>query len=128
MGTPSKWDFFTVEELTCHCGCGQMLMDDWFMQDLVALRRASGIRMPVSSGYRCPAHNALVSKTGDDGPHTTGKAVDIRIAGTDMAELVKLAINAGFLGVGQKQHGLWAGRYIHLDKCDRGKLTMWTYP
>ncbi|MEO5330361.1 MAG: D-Ala-D-Ala carboxypeptidase family metallohydrolase, partial [Magnetococcus sp. THC-1_WYH] len=53
------------------------------MDRLENLRREFNRPMPVSSGYRCPMHNARVSKTGFSGPHTTGQAVDIVISGED---------------------------------------------
>ena len=31
------------------------------------------------SGYRCSEHNSSVSSTGANGPHTTGKALDIAV-------------------------------------------------
>lgn len=126
--TPSRWTYFSTEELTCHCGCGQMLMDGEFMLKLVALRDLVGVPMPISSGYRCPSHNAAVSHTGDDGPHTTGKAVDIQIARDRATSLVRAALDVGFHGVGIKQHGPDSGRIVHLDMVDRPGQILWTYP
>jgi uncharacterized protein YcbK (DUF882 family) len=31
----------------------------------------------ITSAFRCSEHNSNVSKTGPNGPHTTGKAIDI---------------------------------------------------
>jgi zinc D-Ala-D-Ala carboxypeptidase len=125
--TPSRWTYFTVEELTCRCGCGQMLMDHEFMLKLVALRDLIGFPMPITSAYRCPAHNARVSSTGDDGPHTTGKAVDIAASYQNAQQIVTQALWMGFLGVGIKQHGPVSGRMVHLDMVP-GPKRLWTYP
>ena len=123
------WDHFTQEELTCHCGCGQSLMDHFFMQELVALRKQVGFALPVSSAYRCPAYNSKVSKknTGLDGPHTKGAAVDIVISHTLATMLVIAALNRGFLGVGIRQHGPFRERIVHLDLCERPSQIIWTY-
>lgn len=125
--TPSRWTYFTVEELTCHCGCGQMKMDGEFMLKMVALRDLLGFPLQISSGYRCPAHNAAVSTTGDGGPHTTGKAVDIVIAYQNAIQVVDVAGGMGFLGRGIKQHGPVSGRLVHLDMVP-GPKRLWTYP
>ena len=78
----SLYEDFSQAEFACHC-CGACEMQPEFMGALQALRDALGFAMPVSSGYRCPAHNCAVSSTGEDGPHTTGLAADIAIAGAD---------------------------------------------
>lgn len=126
--TPSRWTYFTVEELTCHCGCGQMKMDGEFMLKLVALRDMVGFPLPISSGYRCPLHNASVSSTGDGGPHTTGKAVDVLIGRVRATSLIRAALEMNFRGVGVKQHGPDGGRIVHLDMVSRPDQILWTYP
>ncbi len=125
--TPSRWTYFSVEELTCRCGCGQMKMDGDFMLKLVALRDLVGFSMPITSAYRCPAHNAKVSSTGFTGPHTTGKAVDVLINRGRARELIKQALWMDFAGVGAKQHGGDSGRIVHLDMVP-GAERLWTYP
>ena len=125
--TPSRWTYFTVEELTCHCGCGQMKMDGDFMLKLVALRDLLGFSLPISSGYRCPAHNAAVSSTGDAGPHTTGKAADIVASYQKARQIVDMAGKMGFLGIGIRQHGPVSNRIVHLDMVP-GPERIWTYP
>lgn len=125
--TPSRYTYFTVEELTCRCGCGQMKMDHEFMLKLVALRDLLGFALPINSAYRCPAHNQKVSTTGGDGPHTTGMAVDIRASYQTARQIFNTAAQMGFLGIGLKQHGPIAGRMIHLDMVP-GPERIWTYP
>lgn len=109
-----RWPNFTPEELRCR-GTGELAMDDEFMDRLQALRETLGFALPVSSGYRTPEYNARASGTGLHGPHTTGHAVDIVISGPRVVRLVSVALRLGFTGVGVKQSGDHAGRFIHLD-------------
>lgn len=114
----SDWRYFSYETdrmLTCPC-CGERGMDADFMLDLDSLRAMLGFPLGISSGYRCPAYNASISSTGDDGPHTTGKAVDIPISGQKALDLVATARKMGFTGIGVKQNGPHNKRFIHLDK------------
>ena len=129
MKTPSGWQYFSMEELTCHCGCGRMEMKDDFMRKLVALRDDLQVPLYVTSGYRCKKWNTHVSTTGDTGPHTTGRAVDIRIAGADAYKLVRHALMHEFTGIGLKQRGPWSDRFIHLDDLviPGGRPRVWTY-
>ncbi len=83
--------------------------------------------MPVTSAYRCPAHNAAVSTTGANGPHTTGHAVDVAMAGEDTFLLMAMATALGFTGVGIKQHGPWCDRFIHIDLLPVNRPRVWSY-
>lgn len=91
-----------------------MEMDPEFMRHIVALRRQLGFPLPVTSAYRCPEHNQRVSSTGPDGPHTTGRAIDIAVQGRDALRLLEAALTTHyFTGIGIHQRG--DGRFIHLD-------------
>ena len=46
-----RYRHFTDDELACEC-CGVADMDDGFMRMLGRLRRALGVPLPVTSGYR----------------------------------------------------------------------------
>ena len=102
-----------------------------FMEKLETLRAAYGKPMPISSGYRCPSHNSVVSKTGATGPHTTGESVDIKVFGEDAHRLLSLAYAHGFAGIGISQKGNMASRYIHLDDIQNGPTSprprTWSY-
>ncbi|WP_085442553.1 D-Ala-D-Ala carboxypeptidase family metallohydrolase [Magnetofaba australis] len=128
----TPWLHFTNAELTCHCGCGRMEMDVGFMAMLEDLRIAFGKPLPVTSGYRCPEHNAAISVTGLNGPHASGAAVDVLVSGQDAYDLIALAKAAGMTGVGIKQHGSHHTRFIHLDALPRAtnqpRPTIWSYP
>ena len=105
-------------------------MQDGFMLKLVALRERVGFPMPVTSGYRSPEDNAAISTTGADGPHTTGRAVDVSISGENAYKLIAAALSAGFSGIGIKQHGPTNGRYVHLDDLtspEYPRPRIWTY-
>jgi len=123
--THSPWQYFTMQELTCKCGCDDMKMDFEFMSTLVHMRRSLGIPFHVTSAYRCPEHNAKVSSTGLTGPHTTGKAIDIAISHQNAFRLVKLALESGMTGIGVSQKG--TNRFIHLDMLAEPRPRIWSY-
>jgi len=128
---PWRWPHFTPDELRCRCGCGRVDMAPDFLDRLEQLRVAFGRPLSVCSGFRCPAHNAnpLVSHSGDRGPHTTGRAVDIRIGRGDAYALNALAPALGFTGIGFAQKG--DARFIHLDDLPdapgQPRPTVWSY-
>lgn len=110
--------YFTEDEFRCQgedCCGGQALMDEHFVGMLDALRYEFGRPLRVNSGYRCPLHNSRVSSTGEDGPHTTGKAVDLGVSGQDADKVLGLAYLMGFQGKGVNQKGGHSSRFIHLD-------------
>lgn len=121
---------FSLAEFGCrHCGLAQM--HDGFLARLDGLRDLLGAPLGVTSGYRCPAHNQAVSSSGPNGPHTTGRAADLRVHGGAALRLVALAEQLGFTGVGIHQHGPQAERYVHLDDlpagADRPRPWLWSY-
>ena len=124
----SEYQYFRNEELQCHgdnCCGGQASMDPSFMKSIVALRKDVGFPFPVTSAYRCPLHNSKVSSTGENGPHTTGMAMDIAVSREQAAELLEAAILSGnFTGVGINQKG--NHRFIHLDSIP-GMKRIWSY-
>lgn len=106
-------------------------MDRAFLEKLDDLRDAWGKPMIISSGYRCPKHNQLVSTTGPNGPHTTGHAADIVIErGAAIALLSLILDTGGFTGIGLNQKGPASGRFIHLDDLTEPphpRPNIWTY-
>lgn len=104
------YDHFPAHELICKCGnCDGGEMDDAFMADLISVREEIDVPFIVNSAYRCPEYNASVSSTGLDGPHTTGKAIDIR-AGSRL----KFQIMDAFMKRGYSRIGI-AKTFIHID-------------
>ena len=87
--------------------------------------------MRVTSGYRTPEHNRRVSRTGYEGPHTTGRAVDVAAFGERALRIVRIALAHGFTGIGLKQNGPHHLRFVHLDDLAGDHRTprprIWTY-
>lgn len=132
---PPWWDeikHFTHDELKCSC-CGGNAMQHGFMLTLDNLREYCGFPFIITSGYRCPAHNDAVSSTGRDGPHTTGRAVDIAVFGSQAFKLLSNIHRVGITGVGssQKSSTAHSSRFIHLDDlppdAHRPRPWVWTY-
>jgi zinc D-Ala-D-Ala carboxypeptidase len=119
--------FFSDAELACKCGCG-LLPPPAHRAKLERLRERFGKPLIVTSGARCPAHNARVSSTGSTGPHTKG-ATDVGVRGADALRLIDLALEQGFTGIGVSQKGLV--RFIHLDDLPdapgQPRPTIWSY-
>lgn len=74
---------FELKEFKCQCGqVHDTLVSDELVQKLEALRSALDCKsIVITSGYRCPTHDAAVS-TGR-GQHTKGTAADICCYGKD---------------------------------------------
>lgn len=111
---------FNEDELRCTCGCELMEFSDKAVQHLEELRIKLDAPIHITSGYRCPEHNANVSSTGRTGPHTfttdDNMTVDIGVSGVKAFNILKLAPELGFTGFGIKQNGPHSGRFIHLDR------------
>lgn len=123
--------YFTKRELKCKCGKCKGGMDDAFMAKLSAMRKAAGFGFILSSAYRCPAYNAKVSRTGRTGPHTTGRAVDIRCFGARADWIIDSMKEFGLTGRGVAQKGRHDKRFIHVDDLDNSpahpRPTTWSY-
>lgn len=111
----------------CSCG-GRADMQDSFMDRLQQLRNGYARPMMVTSGFRCPNYNERISTTGRTGPHTTGRACDIAVSGENTYHLMGCAYALDMRGIGLKQHGPHAGRFMHLDDLGgRTRPGCWTY-
>ena len=120
---------FTREELACK-HCGLMEIPQASIDRLQRVRDRYGKPMKLSSGYRCPAHNAAVSGTGTTGPHTKG-AFDVTVSGPEAFLLLTIALQEGFTGIGVSQKGPHEKRFIHLDDLvdepGQPRPTIWSY-
>tara|TARA_R100001377_G_scaffold8941_1_gene4594 strand:+ start:113 stop:469 length:357 start_codon:yes stop_codon:yes gene_type:complete len=116
----SQWSNFSYEELACQ-HCGIMNLPEEFLISLQGLRESYGKAMTITSGYRCPAH-PLETKKSSPGYHTKA-AVDIAVSGEDANNLLTIALNSGWTGIGIQQKG--SGRFLHFDQ--RSEPTMWSY-
>lgn len=120
---------FKIEEFACK-HCGEHRMDPFFLERVDRLREYYQKPLIVSSGYRCPAYNTHVSKTGPNGPHTTGHAADFLVSHGAAVELLRVAISMkAFTGIGIQQKG--KGRFIHLDDLPNApgqpRPAIWSY-
>jgi uncharacterized protein YcbK (DUF882 family) len=126
--------YFSVKELSCH-HCGVMPWGDAAIERLNEFRRAFGEPMIVSSGYRCPEHNAAVSHTGRDGPHTVADGdsicVDVLVSGDAARRLLYCALERKVPGIGVHQRGKVSQRFVHLDwtpaATSRPRPWIWSY-
>lgn len=122
------WDHFSEKELTCPCGCGRQEMNDVFMNRLVRVRKLCNFPFIVTSAFRCPDYNDSISSTGREGPHTTGRAVDIQVSGSKSHRILSIALTQRMLGIGLNQKGSHKKRFIHLDDLTDGpRPWVWTY-
>ena len=121
-----NWKYFKKADFACK-HCGQNETEDEFITSLDILRERVGFPLIVSSGYRCPAHNQAVSSTGPNGPHTTGRAVDLAVSHDKAYFVLQQALRMGFTGIGVNGKG--SGRFIHLDAINDpvGRPRVWSY-
>lgn len=118
------WPNFELHEFECK-HCRENKINHRTVDRLQRLRTLLGFPLVVTSGYRCPVHNAAVSTTGATGPHTTGQAIDVAVRGPNALKVVVAAVGVGFTGIGVQQKG--ATRFIHLDDLTEGRPTIWSY-
>ncbi len=114
---------FTEAEMRCHCGCGRADMTPDFMATLQRARTLYDKPMGITSGFRCPAYDKRI---GGAGVHPTGQAADIAVSGENVYHLLSAAM--AMRGIGLKQHGPHARRFIHLDTTyGPMRPRIWTY-
>ena len=77
--------YFKVEEMACPC-CGRVFVDDRLFPILDRIRDALGVPVYITSGYRCPSHNASVGGVANS-QHLDGTAADITYDGVDVEKL-----------------------------------------
>ena len=101
------WCNFTPDEVKCS-HCGELKINSDIMDLLQQARNDLG-PLSITSGYRCSEHNNNISSTGPNGPHTTGKALDISVKDSKhRKELITyFAPKVPGLGI--------AKRFIHID-------------
>jgi uncharacterized protein YcbK (DUF882 family) len=110
---------FSTDEMECPC-CQVCNMNPGFMAALQRLRDVWAKPIKVTSGYRCPKHNASVGGV-QDSQHMHGRAADCEIAPNERYLFLKAAFGVGFKGIGV------GGTFVHLDTRD-GEPALWKYP
>jgi len=121
-----KYPNFSEEELACS-ETGECKMSAAFMTKLQKLRDAYGKPLTITSGYRSPKHSIEASKpTGKLSTHARGCAADIACNGQQAYEIMKLAFQLGFTGIGVSQKG--SARFVHLDTFSGSpRPNIWSY-
>jgi len=118
---------FSKEEFDCNY-TGKNEMQHSFMAKLQALRTAYGKPMKITSGYRHATH-PIEARKAKPGAHATGIAADIAVSHADAHEVMRIAFELGFTGIGVQQKG--GGRFIHLDTIennpDQPRPHVWSY-
>lgn len=75
-------DHFSLREFRCPCeltSCTVTKVDLSLIELLEIIRLALGIPLKITSGYRCPEHNASIDKSAPKSQHIEGKAADVLI-------------------------------------------------
>ena len=107
------YPIFQPFEFTCRCGCGFLNVTEELLDKLYEARRLAGIPFPISSGSRCPKHNANVTKA-KDSAHPDGLAVDM----TARLMVQRWTILDALFEVEFPRIGLHPS-FIHVDICNR---------
>jgi len=118
------WDHikhFKPEEFACPC-CGVSAVRKELVVKLDQLRDIVGFPLIITSGYRCPKHNAEIGGV-PDSAHTKGLAVDISISTSPKRyRVIRAAITLGFKRIGI------AKNFIHLDiDKEKKQEVLWLY-
>ena len=127
-----RWLHFKPQELACKDD-SSLRVDPDLLDEVEKLRLVAAEPLVVSSCWRTPAYNSQVSSTGPNGPHTTGRALDILCYGDRALRLLKLAGGLRFTGIGLNQKGPQVTRFLHLDLIQPGaspanpRPWLWTY-
>lgn len=87
MGNLSE--HFDTGEMTCHCGCGSIHVENIPIKMLEEIRAYLGAPMIVHCCTRCEKHNAAVGGVKNSN-HITSHAVDFHCKGMSIASLHKM--------------------------------------
>ncbi|AWD93101.1 TPA_inf: hypothetical protein gp_16 [Marinomonas phage YY] len=104
-----RWPNFEPQEFACRC-CGAIIVSESLLDMLQLMRDEIGAPIQITSGYRCPSHNAAVGGA-PQSEHMNGNASDIITAAHDPLELIRLAEDLGAGGIGE-----YADKgFLHVD-------------
>ena len=102
--------YFKREEFACQCGCGFDTVDYELANILDNVRSYFGSPVHITSGCRCPVHNAKEGGARNS-QHLYGRAADIKVTGIT-PELVYNYINGKYPDkFGLKLYSTW----VHVD-------------
>lgn len=115
-----KVKHFKLKEFACK-HCGEIKVDVDLLVRLEEVRRRIGNRpIIVTSGYRCPTHNARVGGA-KNSQHKYGRAADIRANGVSVKEMNRVCDKVFYDG----GVGLNGATITHVDT--RGYRARWRY-
>lgn len=135
----NNWPNFSVKELAqrdphlkWEAGLTPVLIQPKTLDKLQLLRNKCGFPLRITSAYRTPEYNNSISSTGEFGPHTTGRAFDINVYGAEATLVIYYAHQVGFTGIGSRQTGAYAERFVHIDDLEGHETSgprpwNWTY-
>lgn len=110
--------YFDLSEFACK-HCRQLPangMSPVLLHKLDELRERIGAPIYVSSGYRCPYHNAVVGGVSNS-QHVQGTAADIICNAVSVRRLADEAAAVGFDGIGRYYYE----GFVHVDVRDGGE-------
>lgn len=99
---------FNRSEFACKCLCGFDTVDTKLLSMVQDLRNVFG-PITISSGCRCPEHNAKEGGS-DKSQHLKGRAADLHFSGVELSDVADF-INEYYPGTGM---GIY-NTFIHLD-------------
>lgn len=100
---------FYLDEFQCPC-CHLVRLHPFLLQKLKGLRYKIQKPVIITSGYRCLNYNDLVGGV-KNSYHLSGMAVDIYIPELPLPELLKVAEEINFSGIGYYPQN----NFLHLD-------------
>jgi len=103
-------DHFNLKEFECPC-CHRVRIDNRLIPLLELVRAEFGKPIIITSGYRCPAHNAVIFGS-PNSDHIYGWAADIIIEGVtgrDLAKVVACYMKEGRIGIYKKDSHVHVG-------------------
>lgn len=108
--------YYNREDLECHCGCGELHVDQLLLDKLDMLCDIFGYKLELSCAYRCPEHNAEVGGV-PNSQHALGEAADVICPdNVSVNELASAAEQVGFDGIGL----YYNSEFVHCDVRDEG--------
>lgn len=66
---PELREFFSLVELSCHCGCGEATLHPGMAFELLTLRQRFARPLIITSAARCKKHNDTPAALGGAGGH-----------------------------------------------------------
>lgn len=104
-----RWPNFSPREIACR-GDNTLMVDEYAMDCLQALRIALGRPLIVNSAYRSPEYNARIGGA-TASQHLHGRAFDISMTNQEPARFEAAARAAGFAGFGFYPRN----NFVHID-------------